>query len=264
VKYPIRIGVGGWTYEPWRGTFFPTGLTQKRELEYASRQLTTIEINGTFYGLQKPQSFAKWHEETPEDFVFALKAPRFITNRRALASAGPALDRFLASGLTELQGKLGPINWQLAPEKAFDSEDLSAFLKMLPPELKGLRLRHAMEVRHESFRNAEFVELARNHGVAIVVAADSPYPQIPDLTAPFVYARIMGTTAAHTSGYSAAALTQWAKRAATWASGQVPEGMDPIAPTPTRISEREVFIYVISGYKERNPAAARGLIERLN
>ncbi|MEX1109070.1 MAG: DUF72 domain-containing protein, partial [Dongiaceae bacterium] len=188
----IRIGVGGWTYEPWRGVFYPADLVQKRELEYASRKLTSIEINGTFYGSQKPESFAKWHAETPDKFVFALKGPRFATNRRVLAEAGSSVERFFASGVTELKDKLGPINWQFAPTKKFDPADFEAFLKLLPRSVEGCSVRHAVEVRHESFATPEFVALLRDHGVAIVTAGDSKYPQIADATAPFVYARIMG------------------------------------------------------------------------
>jgi len=197
----IRIGIGGWTFDPWRGTFYPEGLVQKRELEYASRKLTTIEINGTFYGSQKPSTFAKWHDETPDDFVFSLKAPRFATNRRVLAEAGESVERFLASGVLELKNKLGPINWQFAPTKQFDADDFEAFLNLLPHKVDGREIRHALEVRHESFRDEAFVALARKHGVAIVMAGDSKYPQIADVTAKFVYARVMGTTEQFAQGY---------------------------------------------------------------
>ena len=190
----IRIGVGGWTYEPWRGAFYPKGLVQKRELEYASANLTSIEINGTYYGSQKPESFAKWHDETPDDFVFSLKATRYATNRRILAEAGPTIERFFKSGVTKLKAKLGPINWQFATTKRFVPDDFAAFLKLLPKSVEGLAIRHAVEVRNDSFRTPEFIALAREHGVAVVIAGDSEYPQIADVTAPFVYARIMGTT----------------------------------------------------------------------
>ncbi len=147
----IRIGIGGWTYEPWRGTFYPDKFPQKRELEYASRKLTSIEINGTFYGSQKPETFAKWRDETPDGFVFSLKAPRFATNRNVLAGAGGTIERFFAAGVMELKDKLGPINWQLAPTKEFERADFEAFLKLLPKEVKGRALRHVVEVRHDSF-----------------------------------------------------------------------------------------------------------------
>ena len=169
----IRIGVGGWTYEPWRGAFYPEGLAQKRELEYAGSKLTSIEINGTYYGSQKPESFAKWRDETPDDFVFSLKATRYATNRRVLAEAGPTIERFFKSGVTELKSKLGPINWQFATTKRFDPDDFAAFLKLLPKSVGGLAIRHAVEVRNESFRTPEFVALAREHRVAVVIAGDS-------------------------------------------------------------------------------------------
>jgi uncharacterized protein YecE (DUF72 family) len=242
---PIRIGVGGWTYEPWRGAFYPEDLPHSGELEFASRQLTSIEINGTYYGLQKPATFTKWHDETPDDFVFSMKAPRFIMNRKALASAGEAMARFLDSGLIKLKHKLGPINWQLLPTKSFDDADMEAFFKLLPKKLAGQPLRHALEVRHESFRSDEFIQLARQYGIAIVTAGDSPYPEIVEPTAPFAYARIMGTKQSRKSGYSDAALDRWAARATEWAK------------------TREVFLYVIGGDKVRNPAAAAALIKRV-
>jgi len=259
----IRIGIGGWTFEPWRGVFYPEGLTQKRELEYASRQLTSIEINGTFYGSQKPESFAKWHDETPDDFVFALKAPRFATHRRVLAQAGESIERFVASGILELRDKLGPINWQFAPTKQFDAQDFDAFLALLPQHAGGRALRHAVEVRHESFRNPEFVALARKHGVAIVMAGDSKYLQIADVSAPFVYARIMGTSDAHKQGYDDAALDRWSAHAQTWAAGGTPAGLETVAETEAPHAARDVFLYVISGHKVHNPAAGMALIERL-
>jgi uncharacterized protein YecE (DUF72 family) len=261
---PIRIGVGGWIFAPWRGTFYPKDLPQKRELEYASRQLTSIEINGTFYGSQKPESFAKWHDETPDDFVFALKAPRFATNRRKLAEAGESIDRFFASGVLRLGDKLGPINWQFAPSKVFDPEDFEAFLKLLPPTVEGRTIQHALEVRHASFRDPTFVALARKHEAAIIVAGDGHYPQIADLTAPFVYARIMGTTAEAKAGYAPKALDGWAERARLWAAGKAPRDLEGVSPDKAPAApSRPVFLYVISGHKERNPAAAQELIRRL-
>lgn len=262
-KGDIRIGVGGWTYEPWRGTFYPEGLGQKRELEYASRKLTSIEINGTFYGSQKPETFAKWHDETPDGFVFALKGPRFATNRRTLAEAGSSIERFFSSGVTELKDKLGPINWQFAATKKFDAADFEAFLKLLPNRIDGRNLRHAVEVRHESFKTATFIALAKAYGVAIVTAADSEYPQIADVTAPFVYARIMGTVETEKVGYSSRQLDLWAERAGTWASGGVPKGLDTVTTQSAGAGWRDVFLYVISGHKVLNPAAATAIIDRL-
>lgn len=259
----IRIGVGGWTFAPWRGSFYPERLPQKRELEYASRHLTSIEINGTYYGSQKPASFVKWREETPEDFVFAVKGPRFTTNRRVLAEAGESVDRFLASGVMEMREKLGPINWQFLPTKAFDADDFEAFLRCLPPEVGGRPLRHAVEVRHDSFRTPEFVDLARRYGVAVVVAADGDYPQIIDPTAPFVYVRIMGTREEEPRGYDSASLDLWVDRARSWQAGGVPDDLRSVSPRAAEAKDRDVFLYVISGYKPRNPAAAMAIIERL-
>ena len=259
----IRIGIGGWTYEPWRGTFYPDKLTQKRELEYASRQLTSIEINGTYYGSQKPASFAKWHDETPDDFMFSVKAPRFAVNRTVLAEAGASIARFFTSGVMELKNKLGPINWQFLPAKKFEPADFNAFLKLLPREAQGRALRHVVEVRHDSFRSAEFIEMVREQGVAIVIAADSTYPQIADATAPFIYARIMGTLAGEASGYSDAALDLWTARARAWASGAAADGLDCVEPQRADAHARDVYLYVISGHKVANPAAAMSLIRRL-
>lgn len=257
----IHIGIGGWVFEPWRGVFYPDGLPQKRELEYAASKLTSIEINGTYYGSQKPESFARWREETPADFVFALKGSRFCTNRRVLAEAGPSVEKFLSSGLTELKQKLGPINWQFMPTKRFDPDDFEAFLRLLPKELDGITLRHAVEVRHDSFRSPDFIALLREYGVAAITSADADYTQIADVTAPFVYARIMGTKELEPKGYSEAGLDRWAKAAHAWARGSVPEGLDIVGPA-TKAGKRDVFLYVISGGKVRNPAAAMELIAR--
>ncbi len=263
-KPRIRIGVGGWTYAPWRGVFYPEGLPQKRELEHASRKLTSIEINGTYYKLQKPDTFAKWHDEAPDDFVFALKGPRFVTNRRVLSDAGPSIERFFASGVMALEAKLGPINWQLMPTKAFDPVDFAGFLKLLPRRVDGRLIRHAVEVRHDSFRSADLVALAREHAVAIVLAGDSRYPQIADQTAPFVYARIMGTTDNEPLGYADAALDRWVDRARLLASGIVPTDLATVGRAARAKTSRDVFLYVISGFKVRNPAAAVAMIRRLD
>jgi uncharacterized protein YecE (DUF72 family) len=259
----LRVGVGGWTYEPWRGAFYPEGLPQKQELEYASRHLTSIEINGTYYGSQKPATYAKWRDETPERFVFSLKAPRFAMNRTVLAEAGNTIARFFASGVTELRDKLGPINWQFLPTKKFDPADFEAFLKLLPKESAGHALRHVVEVRHPSFRTPQFIALARAYEVAIVIAGDSEYPQIADLTAPFVYARIMGTKAKESTGYSESALNRWAERAKAWAGGENPPDLEYVEPRGKSGEARDVYLYVISGQKVHNPAAAMSLIKRL-
>ncbi len=258
----IRIGIGGWVFEPWRGEFYPAGLSQKRELEYAAGRLTSIEVNGTYYGSQKPESFARWRAETPNGFVFALKGSRYVTNRRVLAEAGPSIEKFIGSGISELKEKLGPINWQFMATKAFDPADFEAFLKLLPQSVDGVTLRHAVEVRHPSFRSPDFIALLRAYGVAVITSADGDYPQVADITAPFVYARIMGTREAEPLGYSAQDLDAWARRAQGWAAGTVPDGLETGSPEPAAKGPRDVFLYVISGDKVRNPAAAMALIER--
>ncbi len=244
----IRIGVGGWVYAPWRGPFYPEGLAHKRELEFASRRLTAIEINGTFYRVPAAETFARWRDETPDGFVFTLKAPRYATTRKALAEAGAAVERFCGGGLLALGDKLGPINWQLAPTRKLDLADMRAFFRLLPRSAGGRPMRHAIEVRHDSFRTAEFVALAREHEVAIVTAGDGEHPCIDERTAAFTYARIMGTAEGEPLGYAAADLDRWAGWARQRASGAGP---------------RDVFLFVIGGHKLRNPAAAQALIERL-
>lgn len=260
----IRVGIGGWTFEPWRGAFYPPGLAQKRELEYASRRLTSIEINGTYYGSQKPESFARWREETPGGFVFSLKGPRFTTNRRVLAEAGASVERFVGSGILELGEKLGPINWQLLPTKAFDPADFEAFLKLLPASVEGRPLRHVVEVRHASFRVPEFVALLRAYGIATVVTDKDEFPHIPDVTAPFVYARLQRAREDEATGYAPPALDGWAERALAWSRGGAPADLAPVgAPEPDPPASRDVFVYMINGFKPKAPAAAMALIERL-
>jgi uncharacterized protein YecE (DUF72 family) len=260
----IRVGIGGWTYEPWRGVFYPKDLPHKRELEYASRRLTSIEINGTYYGSQKPESFARWREETPGGFVFAVKGPRFATNRRVLAEAGESIERFFASGVTKLEEKLGPINWQFLPTKKFDAADFEAFLKLLPRTVDGWSIRHVVEVRHESFRVPEFISLLRAHGVAVVFTDKPEFPQIPDVTAPFVYARLQRTAEDVPTGYPPDELDAWARRARLWAQGGAPADLETIGPPEKKPPKsRDVFIYMINGFKPKAPAAAMALLERL-
>ena len=241
----IYVGIGGWTFEPWRGVFYPKGLPQKRELEYASQHLTSIEINGTYYSTFKPDSWTKWHGETPAGFVFSVKASRYCTNRRELAGAGEAIERFVGQGMSELRDRLGPINWQFMASKKYDAEDFEAFLKLLPREVKGLPLRHALELRSPTFQNPKFYDLARRYNVAICFADGEDFPVIDEPTADFTYARLMGTDEAVETGYSAKALDHWAKRARDWAK------------------RGDAFIYMISGAKVRAPAAAMALIERV-
>jgi uncharacterized protein YecE (DUF72 family) len=258
----IYVGVGGWVFEEWRDNFYPKGLSQKRELEYASRHLTAIEVNGTYYGSQKPESFARWHDETPEDFIFTLKGPRFATNRRILAEAGSSIEKFLESGVTRLKKKLGPINWQFMATKKFDAADFAAFLALLPKSQDGLALRHAVEVRHESFACEEFVILCRKHGVAIIAGCDSEFPCILDVTADFVYARLMGTTEKEKLGYPKATLAEWAARSKRWAAGESAKAPMLLAKAAPK-KKRDVFLFVISGAKAQNPHAAAAIIKAL-
>ena len=241
----IRVGVGGWTFEPWRGSFYPPDLTQKRELEFASRALSSIEINGTYYSTFKPASWRKWRNETPDDFVFAVKASRYCTNKKVLAEAGPSIDRFLDQGLSELGPKLGPINWQFMAAKKFDPDDFAAFLALLPKEKDGLALRHAVEVLHESFATKAFYELARSHAAAIVYAKDETFPEIDHPTAGFTYARLMSSEENLATGVTPAEMKGLVKQTRAWAK------------------RGDVFAYFISGAKVRNPAAAQALIKQL-
>lgn len=245
MPHPIHIGVGGWTYEPWRGTFFPPDLPQSRELAFAAGALTAIEVNGTYYRTQKPPTFRKWARALPRHFILTLKAPRYATTRRVLSEAGSSVRAFLSSGLEELGPHLGPINWQLPPTKTFDCADIAGFLDLLPDRLNGLRLRHAIESRHDSFHAPAFAELLRDRGMAAVLGTDSDYPKIDLDTAPFAYLRLMGTREGEVAGYPEKDLDRWARR------------LKKIART------REVFAFVISGHKVLNPAAAQALIRRL-
>ena len=241
----VYVGIGGWTFEPWRGEFYPEGLAHKRELEYASRQLSSIEINGTYYSSFKPASWAKWRDETPDGFVFSVKASRFCTNRRVLSGAGESIAKFFAQGIVELGDRLGPINWQFMATKAFDPEDFEGFLKLLPREAGKLALRHAVEVRHDSFKDPRFYDLARKYRVAVVFAHDETFPEIEEATADFTYARLMRSAEKTRTGYKPAALDDWAGRATAWSR------------------RGDAFVYFISGAKVRNPAAARALMDRL-
>ncbi len=238
----IRVGIGGWTFEPWRGgVFYPDDLPHARELEYASRQVTAIEINGTYYGTQKPATFAKWRDETPEDFV-------------------------VKSGIAELGAKLGPIVWQFAPTKQFDPKDFGAFLELLPDKVDGLPLRHALDVRHASFACEEYLDLARRHRAATVYTDSDEFPAIADQTGDFVYARLMRASTRYKAGYAPKALDAWAERLQGWSRGAHPDDLPRIgAPAkPAKTSKvQDVYAYFINGAKERAPAAARLLIERL-
>ncbi len=258
----IRVGIGGWNFEPWRDNFYPKGLSKAKELSFASRALTTIEINSTFYSSQKPTTFKRWADETPDDFVFSVKASRFCVNRRVLAEAKDSVEWFVGTGITALGKKLGPVLWQFAPTKKFDLSDFGAFLALLPRTQDGIALRHVVEVRHESFCTPEFVDLARKHGVAIVFADSAKYPAIADPTADFFYARLQQSDAGVKTGYTSKALKQWSDDMRTWEAGDVPKRHKTFS-NATAKEKRDVFVYIISGAKERAPAAAMELLKLL-
>ena len=260
----IKIGIGGWTYEPWRGLFFPDKLPKTKELFHASRRVTSIEVNGTFYSTFTPSTFKRWADETPDDFIFSLKAPRFAVNRRVLGEAGPSIEKFLASGVSELKLKLGPILWQLPPFKKYDADDIGAFLALLPKDVGGLKLRHVLEVRHETFLSKDFIAQAGKANVGIVLADSSKYPLLADLTTDFVYLRLQDAQAEIETGYSAKALDKWAALARSWERGDEPNEFPSVAPEGGKFASRDVFIYFINGAKERAPAAAEALIRRLS
>jgi uncharacterized protein YecE (DUF72 family) len=261
----IRVGIGGWVFPAWRGTFYPKNLPQARELEYASRKLTSIEINATFYGAQKPASFRRWHDETPEDFVFALKGPRFATHRRDLSEARASVERFLASGVLELREKLGPILWQFPATARFDAQNFSAFLATLPQSIDGRVIRHAIEVSHASFAVPEFVELMREHGVALAFIDSEDIPSAFDLTADFVYARLRRGVASEPTGYPQRALEAWAQRFKTWAAGGEPKNVSHIHTKPAPAAKsRDCFVYFIGGAKAKCPASALSLLQRVD
>jgi len=243
----IRVGIGGWDFAPWRETFYPPEVPLKRALEYASSVLTSIEINGTFYRNAKPEHFAGWAERTPDDFVFAVKASRYATNRKVLGEAGESIERFMDSGLAELGDKLGPILWQLAATKRFDADDLEAFFKLLPKKLGKRKLQHVLDARHDSFMVPEYLKLARKYKIATVITDSPKYPNFTEVTGDFVYARLMNAQSEVATGYAKPALKKWARQAQEWSGG----------------GKRDVFVYFINGAKERAPAAAMQLLANL-
>ena len=257
------IGIGGWTYEPWRGVFYPKGLKHARELEYAGQKLTSIEVNGTFYSTQSPKTFRKWASEVPDGFVFSLKGPRYAVNRRVLADAGDSINRFLDSGITELGPKLGPLLWQFAPHKKFDEKDFTAFIELLPKAFDGHSLRTVVEVRNDTFKTPTFIALARRHHVAICYAEHDSYSEIAEITADFVYARLQKGNEKLKAGYPPKALDAWANRVQTWLKGGEPADLPRIDKTKPEKTPRDVFLYFIHEAKLRAPAAAMALIERL-
>jgi uncharacterized protein YecE (DUF72 family) len=284
----IRIGISGWRYKGWRGVFYPKDLAQKRELEYASRVFRSIEINGTFYSLQRPENFQRWAAETPKDFVFAVKGPRFITHMKKLRDAEVPLANFLASGIFHLGHKLGPILWQLPPIFAFDCARLEAFFKLLPRDTQHaadiarlhdkwlsdrvyvqpgakLPMRHALEIRHDSFRCSEFIDLLRAYNVALVVADTVEWPRLMDVTADFVYCRLHGSKVLYASGYGPKELDKWACRVAAWAKGQEPADAERVVNQPAqKRSSRDVYFYFDNDAKVRAPVDAKKLVVRVN
>ncbi len=242
----IRVGIGGWTYEPWRGSFYPKGLAHARELEFAASKLTMIEVNGTFYSTMAPATYARWHAETPDTFLFSLKGPRYAVNRRVLAEAGDSVARFVASGIDRLENKLGPLLWQLAATKKFDPDDIARFLDLLPARVGDRPLRHVLEPRHPSFADPKATDLARERNVAIAYADAEQYPCFPAQTADFTYARLQNGVDDEPLGYPDAALDGWAEQAREWGT-----------------NGRDAFITFIHGGKVRAPAAAMALISRV-
>lgn len=259
----IHVGIGGWVFAPWRGgMFYPEGLVQRRELEYASRQLSAIEINGTYYGEQKPATYAKWRDEVPEGFVFSAKAPKRITQSRKLAGTRGQVEGFV-EGIVELGRALGPLVWQFADGKKMDREDFAAFLDLLPKQAQGRKLRHVVEIRDPSFVDAELVALVRQHNVATVFTDSEDYPSFADLGADFVYARLMRSQARLTQGYPAPAMAQWAQRVQAWRRGEDVAELPHVAKPLPKGKPREVYVFFISAAKERNPAAAMALMRAL-
>jgi uncharacterized protein YecE (DUF72 family) len=260
----IRIGIGGWTFEPWRGSFYPKGLPHAKELSYASERLTSIEVNGTFYRTQTPATYRKWASEVPKSFVFSLKGPRFAVNRRVLSEAGDSIKRFIDSGITELGDHLGPLLWQFAPTKKFDAVDFGGFLELLPDKLDGHALRHVIEVRHDSFCSSEFIALLREFSLPVVYTDHVKYPNIANFTGDFVYARLQRGQDNVPTAYPPKDIAAWAKRLQEWSQGKAPDDLPQVesAKTP-KAAPRDVFAYVIHEGKVRAPAGAMALIEKL-
>jgi uncharacterized protein YecE (DUF72 family) len=261
----IRVGIGGWTYAPWRGVFYPKGLKQAEELAYAASHLTSIEINATNYRLQSPKSFRNWAAAAPEGFIFSVKGPRLVTQQKVLAETGNFIKRFVDSGLAELGDKLGPVLWQFAPFKRFDAADFVRFLAHLPRELDGLKLNHVIEARHPSFRTPQFIKLLRDAGVAAAYTDAETWPSMADITGDVVYARLQRGDDTLEAAYPPADLDAWTDRAKVWATGGVPPDLPLVdAVHEHEAKPREVFIYFIHEGKLRAPAAAMALIERLD
>jgi uncharacterized protein YecE (DUF72 family) len=259
----IRAGIGGWNFPEWRGTFYPKGWPQAKELEFAAQALTTIEINGTFYRTPNAETFRKWAGEVPDGFVFSVKGPMSVVGKGVLAETGPALERFFSSGVLDMGDRLGPLFWQFMPAKKFDPKDIEAFFKMLPKEKGGVKLRHAVEARHVTFAVPEFVDLARAYGVSIVLVDSDKHPLIADVTGDFLYLRLQRTQEKVATGYKPAEIKTWAARAKAWDAGGAPDDLDPLGKKAAK-KKRDVFVYFISGAKVRAPAAAQAFIKELS
>jgi uncharacterized protein YecE (DUF72 family) len=283
----VRIGISGWTYPPWRGVFFPEKLSQKRELEYAASIFRTIEINGTFYSLQRPSSYQSWAERTPEDFVFSVKAPRYITHMRRLRDVEIPVANFFASGILRLRARLGPTLWQLPPNFKYSSELIESFLALLPRNTeeavelgkkhdqmvegrtfletdRNRPLRHAMEIRHPSFVVPEFIAILRKYKLALVCADTVEWPRLMDLTSDFVYCRLHGSKVLYSSGYSKAAIEEWAVRVAAWAKGGESNLCDYASTKKlAKRAKRDVFVYFDNDMKVRAPRDAKRLQARM-
>ena len=256
----VRVGIGGWNFEPWQGTFYPADLKAKDELHYASRQLRTIEVNGTYYSTMKPETFAKWAADVPDDFVFTLKASRYATNKKVLGDAGESVERFLKSGVAELGDHLGPILWQFMATKKFDAADFEAFLKLLPGKQDGVPLRHAVEVRHPSFVVPEFPALLEKYNVGLVVADHAEYPMLADVTADFVYIRLQTGSDDEPNCYDEKRMALWHHHVEAYATGGQPQGLHYAAAERTAKKQpRDVFAYFITEGKVNAPAGARHL-----
>jgi uncharacterized protein YecE (DUF72 family) len=260
----IRVGIGGWTYEPWRGTFYPEKWPQAREIDYATSKMTAIEVNGTYYGSQKPATFAAWAKAAPEGFVFSLKASRYCTNRKVLAEGEASIEKFLGQGIIELGDKLGPILWQFMPTKKFDADDFAGFLALLPEERDGVKLTHVVDVRHESFRDPAFVALVRKAGVSIVHTDSPDYPAIGDASGAVTYARLMNAQEEEPTGYPLSEIDRWTDVARGWAKGEAGDAFPLAAPDDAAPEKpRDVFVFYINGAKVRAPHGAMAMIEKL-
>jgi uncharacterized protein YecE (DUF72 family) len=286
-KADIRIGISGWSYAPWRGKFYPRDLPHKQELQFVGETFRTVEVNGTFYGSQRPKSFAKWSQAVPDDFVFAVKGPRYITHTRRLKDVEKPLANFFATGVLQLGAKLGPILWQFPPNFKFDADLMENFLKLLPKDARAAAklarrhekgfgsaaafriatnhaIRHAIEIRHRSFVTPEFVKLLRRHRVALVCADTVEWPRLMDVTADFIYCRLHGSEELYASGYSARALGNWARRVADWSQGREPRGGERASDAkPRKRATRDVFVYFDNDMKVKAPHDAKALVEKV-